>query len=63
MAIRHLLDLDPAVRAIVASGYSNDPVLANYREYGFRGRISKSFETDDLARALNEVLAAAGAAG
>ncbi len=66
-AIRHLLELDPQVRAIVASGYSNDPVLANYRTYGFRGRISKPFQTEDLVRAMREVLAprpaSAGAAG
>ena len=55
-AISHLLDLDPAVRAVVMSGYSNDPVLANYREYGFQGRIDKPFAADDLARVLSEVL-------
>ena len=57
-AIRHLRDLDPTVRAIVASGYSNDPVLAKYQQYGFQGRISKPFRTDDLARVLDDVLAA-----
>jgi PAS domain S-box-containing protein len=66
-AIRHLLHLDPAVRAIVASGYSNDPVLSSYRAYGFRDRISKPFRSDDLARVLRRVLAerppAAEAAG
>ncbi len=54
--IGHLLDLDPAVRAVVMSGYSNDPVLANYRDYGFQARIGKPFAADDLARVLSEVL-------
>ncbi len=55
-AIGRLRDLDPAVRAVVMSGYSNDPVLANYRDYGFRGVIGKPFAADDLARVLSEVL-------
>ncbi|MEE8526316.1 MAG: PAS domain S-box protein, partial [Thermoanaerobaculia bacterium] len=57
-AIQHLRDLDPSVRAIVASGYSNDPVLARYQQYGFQGRISKPFQSEDLARVLDDVLAA-----
>ncbi len=55
-AIGHLLDIDPAVRAVVMSGYSNDPVLANYRSFGFQGVIGKPFAADDLARVLGEVL-------
>ncbi len=55
-AIGHLLDLDPAVRAVVMSGYSNDPVLANYRQFGFQGVIGKPFAAEDLARVLSEVL-------
>jgi CheY-like chemotaxis protein len=56
-AIKRLRDLDPAVKAIVYSGYSNDPVLANYRDYGFVGRLSKPFRLQDLTVALEEALA------
>ncbi len=55
-AIDHLRGLDPSVRAVVMSGYSNDPVLSSYRDYGFRGVIGKPFKADDLARVLGEVL-------
>jgi PAS domain S-box-containing protein len=55
-AIKRLQDLDPTVKAIVYSGYSNDPVLANYRDYGFVGRLSKPFRLQDLATALAEAL-------
>ncbi len=55
-AIKRLRDLDPAVKAIVYSGYSNDPVLANYKDYGFVGRLSKPFRLQDLATALEEAL-------
>ena len=55
-AIDHLRGLDPSVRAVVMSGYSNDPVLASYRDFGFRGVIGKPFKAEDLARVLSEVL-------
>ena len=55
-AIRRLRELDPEARAVVSSGYSFDPVMANYREYGFRGVIPKPYVMEDLARMLREVM-------
>ncbi|MEW6160030.1 MAG: ATP-binding protein [Verrucomicrobiota bacterium] len=57
-AIQKLTILDPEVRAIVSSGYSNDPVMANFKEYGFRGMVAKPYQIEDLARALKEVITA-----
>ena len=54
--IRRLKALDPGVRAIVSSGYSHDPVMANYRDYGFSGVMPKPYSGDDLAAALEEML-------
>ncbi len=51
-----LLEIDPAVALIVSSGYSNDPVIANYHQYGFRGAIRKPFDADTLARELEKVI-------
>ncbi len=56
-AMEELRKLDPEVRAIVSSGYSIDPVLANFRAYGFKGRVTKPYRAADLARVLREVLA------
>jgi PAS domain S-box-containing protein len=56
-AMEELRRLDPQVRAIVSSGYSSDPVLANYRAHGFRGRVAKPYRASDLAKALRDVLA------
>jgi CheY-like chemotaxis protein len=56
-ALARLRQIDPAVRAIVSSGYSSDPVLANYRAHGFRGMVAKPYQLDDLTRALREALA------
>jgi len=55
--IRRLLRFDPDCRAIVCSGYSNDPVLVDYRNHGFRGRVTKPFRVDDLRRCLTSVVA------
>jgi PAS domain S-box-containing protein len=54
--IRELLNIDPGVRALVSSGYSNDPVMANYRRYGFQGVIVKPYKVDDLKATLQKVL-------
>jgi PAS domain S-box-containing protein len=53
--IRQLKELDPKVRAIVSSGYSNDPVMAEFREYGFSGVVPKPYNSEDLAGALDEL--------
>ena len=54
--INKLKGIDPGVRAIVSSGYSGDPVMANYEAYGFRGIIPKPFESKLLSKVLYEVL-------
>jgi CheY-like chemotaxis protein len=55
-AVELLREIDPGVRAIVSSGYSSDPVLANYRAYGFRGMVAKPYKIDDFTRVLRDVL-------
>jgi len=56
-AIKQLKEIDPAVKAIVSSGYSLDPVMANYREAGFVGIIPKPYRTEELLHILQGVLA------
>jgi PAS domain S-box-containing protein len=53
--IRELRALDPDVLAIVSSGYSNDPVMANYRDFGFAGVVPKPYSGEDLAAALDDL--------
>jgi len=55
-ATQQLHKIDPSVRAIVSSGYSSDPVLANYRAYGFKGVVAKPYKVDDFAQVLRAVL-------
>lgn len=54
--IRALLELDPQVRAIVCSGYSNDPVMATHRECGFRGVLTKPFTMKELDEQIHRVI-------
>jgi two-component system cell cycle sensor histidine kinase/response regulator CckA len=52
-----LAQIDPGVKAIVSSGYSDDPIMADYREYGFSGVIAKPYRISELSRILQEVIA------
>lgn len=54
--IKDLLSMDPLVKAIVSSGYSNDPVMANCEDYGFRGVVKKPFKMEELKDVLEKVL-------
>jgi PAS domain S-box-containing protein len=48
-----LNELDPGVTAIVTSGYALDPVMTNFREYGFKAVIAKPFTLQELDHTLN----------
>ncbi len=50
-----MLQLDPQVKAIVSSGYANDPIMANFREYGFAGVIVKPYQVDEIMHVLTSV--------
>ncbi len=54
-AIAKLRALDPGVKAIVSSGYSNDPVMSDYKSYGFSGIIVKPYKMEELRRLLRSM--------
>ena len=54
--VRRLSALDPNVRAIVSSGYSNDPVMANYASHGFCGAVKKPYLVQEMSQVLNTVI-------
>jgi signal transduction histidine kinase/ActR/RegA family two-component response regulator len=54
--IEKLREIDPDVCAIVASGYSNDPVMSDHRRHGFQGMLQKPFTLDCLEGSLKELL-------
>jgi nitrogen-specific signal transduction histidine kinase/CheY-like chemotaxis protein len=55
-AIDKLREMDPQVKAIVSSGYSNDPVLADFQRYGFQGVLAKPYHLEELSTVLQQVI-------
>ncbi|MEA2038708.1 MAG: response regulator, partial [Thermodesulfobacteriota bacterium] len=55
-AVKKLLEIDPGVKAIVSSGYSSDPVMSDFRRFGFRGVIAKPYDVRQLSEMLYRVL-------
>jgi hypothetical protein len=56
MAMSEILKLDPEARGIVSSGYSSDPIMADFRAHGFCGSVPKPYKVADFARTLRAVL-------
>jgi len=55
-AIKRLKEKDPGARVIVSSGYSADPVLQGFSEYGFSGVVAKPYGMEELAKVIHSVL-------
>jgi CheY-like chemotaxis protein len=55
-AIGRLLEIDPAARAIVSSGYSTDPVMSDHLELGFKAAVSKPWSLEEIGRTIREVI-------
>ncbi|HEY1407141.1 MAG TPA: ATP-binding protein, partial [Spirochaetota bacterium] len=55
-AMQELLVIDPSVKAIVSSGYSNDPIMADYVKHGFRALIAKPYRIEELSEVLRKVI-------
>jgi signal transduction histidine kinase/ActR/RegA family two-component response regulator len=56
---RRLLALDPSIKTIVSSGYSNDPIMANFREHGFCGVLKKPYQLKELEAVIADAVGAA----
>jgi two-component system cell cycle sensor histidine kinase/response regulator CckA len=55
-AMKNLLEYDPNVRVIVSSGYSNDPIMANFTDYGFSGFLPKPYKLEELKRVMKDII-------
>ena len=54
--LRQIKNLHPEATVIVSSGYSNDPVMARFQQFGFSGVIAKPYNLLDLSKVLSQVL-------
>jgi two-component system cell cycle sensor histidine kinase/response regulator CckA len=55
-AVAELLEIDPNVKAIVSSGYSEDPVMSEFKQYGFKGILEKPYRIEELSKTLSKVI-------
>ena len=56
-AVQKILAINKDAKVIVSSGYSNDPIMASYKDYGFSAAIVKPFQLQILADVISKVLA------
>ena len=54
--MKRLLDIDPNVKAVVSSGYSSDPIMADYRQYGFHAIVPKPYKVEELSQVLHDII-------
>ena len=55
-AVQKVLAIDSSAKVSVSSGYSNDPVMASYNEYGFCGAVVKPYQLQELSKVISQVL-------
>jgi|Deesub1362A_J573_1020465.scaffolds.fasta_scaffold00199_51 PAS domain S-box-containing protein len=55
-AIKKLIQIDPNVKAIASSGYANDPIMSEFKNFGFKGVITKPYRVEELGRLLHEII-------
>jgi CheY-like chemotaxis protein len=53
--IKQLSRVDPEVKAVVSSGYANDPIMADFEEHGFSGVIAKPYTMEKLGGVLRQL--------
>jgi PAS domain S-box-containing protein len=54
-AAKKILKINPYAKVIVSSGYSDDPVMTKFREYGFIGALPKPYKIKDMIETLNKI--------
>jgi two-component system, cell cycle sensor histidine kinase and response regulator CckA len=53
---KRLYSIDPNIKAVISSGYTDDPVISNYTDYGFKAGITKPYRVDELREVLRRII-------
>ncbi len=56
-ALNAIRKMDPDVKALVSSGYTDAAAIADYRRFGFSGVMPKPYTADALVAAMRQALA------
>ncbi len=54
--IKELKAIDPDVKAVVSSGYAEDPVVSGFQDYGFKGAMIKPYKMEEIGTVLKDIL-------
>lgn len=54
-AVKEILSFHPEAKVVVSSGYTNDPVMSHFKEYGFSGAIAKPFDMQSLKKVIEDL--------
>jgi nitrogen-specific signal transduction histidine kinase/CheY-like chemotaxis protein len=54
--LEELIKIDPHVKGIVSSGYSDDPVITDFKAYGFRAALAKPYNMQQLSETMEKIL-------
>ncbi len=54
-AVNEILAFHPGAKVVVSSGYTNDPVMSHFKEYGFSGAIAKPFDMQSLKKIIEDL--------
>jgi CheY-like chemotaxis protein len=54
--LKAMKEINQDFKAIVSSGYSNDPIMSDYKNFGFDGILIKPFKLDILQQIIDDLL-------
>ena len=54
--MQKLLKINPNVKAVVSSGYTEDAIMAHYEDYGFKAALTKPFKIEEMSRVLRKTV-------
>jgi two-component system cell cycle sensor histidine kinase/response regulator CckA len=55
-AITKLLEIDPHAKVIVSSGYATDPIMSNFKKYGYSAVVTKPYNAAQIEKTLQSLL-------